>query len=396
MIPHQITPLIGRLLKSFPVLTFTGPRQSGKTTLIRNLLPDRPYVNLESSRERAFAQERPAEFLQRFPNGVIVDEAQHAPQLFSEIQLNVDERLHRNGLRPNADTMGVYVLTGSQNLSLVSTVSQSLAGRTAVVELLPLSIAELRAANLLPKQFAQCLVQGFFPAIHGRKLDAAEWLRSYLITYAERDARQISAIQDLNAFQRFFSLVATRTAQVLNLQSLGADAGVSDKTAKAWLGILETCYLIHYLQPHSNNFGKRLVKAPKLFVTDVGLACALMGIRTHEQAQHHPLRGALFETLVVNDMLKTRWNLGLAEKLYYWRDHIGTEVDVIIERGTSLAGVEIKSGPSTSSDSYRNLNLWEKYAHAAGGPSSIHKGVVYGGDERFTMHNTDTLPWRML
>jgi uncharacterized protein len=386
MIPRLAAHRLARLLRGFPVVTVTGPRQSGKTTLVRGLLADRPYVNLESSRQREFAQSSPLEFLGQFPDGAVIDEVQNAPALFSEIQALVDEK----------QRMGMFVLTGSQNLSLMRGISQSMAGRTALVELLPLSIAELRAAGLLPSRYAQLLVQGFFPAVYARELKAADWLGAYLATYAERDARQLSAIQDLNAFQRFLALVAARTAQLLNMQSLASDAGISDKTAKAWLTILETCYLIHFLRPHHANFGKRLVKTPKVYMTDVGLVCALLGIQTAEQAHNHPLRGALFETMVVNDLLKTRWNAGEREPMHFWRDNVGTEVDVLMERGSQTAAVEIKSGIAVTADAYKNLEKLHHYAQRTGASPPQFRGLVYGGDDRFTRQETDTLPWHML
>ena len=383
MIPRQAAPRILRLLQGFPVVTVTGPRQSGKTTLVRTLLPDKPYVSLEAPAQREFARQRPDEFLRQFPAGAVIDEAQHAPELFSQMQGVVDASAQ----------MGLFVLTGSQNLSLMSRVTQSLAGRTALVELLPLSIAELRDARLLDQRYASHLVKGFFPAVYSRPLEPHEWLQGYLVTYAERDARQLASIQDLSAFQRFLKLTAARTGQILNMQSLASDAGVADKTVKHWLSILETCYLIHYVRPHFANFGKRLVKAPKLYMTDVGLACALMGIRTEEQAQTHPLRGALFETLVVNEFLKTRCNLGLREPLYFWRDNIGTEVDLIVERGNEIAAVEIKSGISVASDAFGNLKKWQKYATERGSFSAIYPGLVYGGETRFTRDGVDVMPW---
>ena len=222
MIARHAAPRIQRLLRGFPVVTLTGPRQSGKTTLVRELLPHKPYVSLESPAQREFARSRPNEFLQQFPDGAVIDEAQNAPELFSEMQGVVD----------TSGQMGLFVLTGSQNLSLLSGVTQSLAGRTALVELLPLSIAELRQAGIVEKNYANQLVKGFFPAIYSRALDPYEWLQSYLVTYAERDARQLAAIQDLSAFQRFLKLVAARTGQLLNMQSLASDAGISDKTVK--------------------------------------------------------------------------------------------------------------------------------------------------------------------
>jgi hypothetical protein len=255
----------------------------------------------ESPAQRGFARSRPAEFLRQFADGAVIDEAQHAPELFSEMQGVVDA----------SGRMGLFVLTGSQNLALLLRVTQSLAGRTALVELLPLSIAELRAAGRLDRDYASHLVKGFFPAIYSRDLAPRDWLQGYLVTYAERDARQLAAIQDLGAFQRFLKLSAARTGQLLNMQSLGSDAGVSDKTVKHWLSILQTCYLIRFVRPHVANFGKRLVKMPKLYLTDVGLAAALMGITEPGQVQAHPLRGALFETMVVNELLKARANRGL-------------------------------------------------------------------------------------
>ncbi len=383
MIPRTAAARLQRLLQGFPVVTVTGPRQSGKTTLVRALLPQRPYVSLEAPAAREFARQRPAEFLRQFPDGAVIDEAQHAPELFSEMQGVVDD----------AARMGLFVLTGSQNLSLLSRITQSLAGRTALVELLPLSISELRAAGQLEAGYAAHLVKGFFPAIYARDLAPHEWLHAYLVTYAERDARQLAAIQDLSAFQRFLKLVAARTGQLLNMQALGSDAGVADKTVKHWLSILETCYLIHYVRPHSAHFGKRLIKMPKIYMTDVGLAAALIGIQDETQVMSHPLRGALFETLVVNELLKARCNAGLREPLYFWRDNIGTEVDVVLERGRDIAAIEIKSGPTVASDAFGALNKWRKYATERGNFAAIHPALVYGGDARFTREGVDVMPW---
>jgi uncharacterized protein len=386
MIPRHAAPRILRLLLGFPVLTITGPRQSGKTTLVRQLLAHKPYVSLEAPAQREFARTQPAEFLRQFPEGAVIDEAQNAPELFSEMQGVVDA----------SGRMGQFVLTGSHNLSLLSGVTQSLAGRTALVELLPLSIAELRDAKLLAADYAEHLVKGFYPALYSRTLEPYEWLHAYLITYAERDARQLAAIQDLGAFQRFLKLTAARTGQLLNMQSLASDAGVSDKTAKHWLSILETCYLVHFVRPHFANFGKRLTKSPKIYMTDVGLAAALLGIHNAQQMQNHPLRGALFETMVVNEFLKNRANAGVREPLYFWRDNIGTEVDLILERGTEIAAIEIKSGITVASDAFSNLQKWQKYATERGNFSAIYPGLVYGGDTRFTRAGVDAMPWNGL
>ncbi len=386
MIPRFAASRIAQLMRGFPVITVTGPRQSGKTTLVKSLASNLPYISLEATASREFARTSPADFLRQYPNGAVIDEAQHAPELFSEIQSVVD----------STGRMGQFILTGSQNLSLLSNVAQSLAGRSAVVELLPLSIGELRNANRLAVSYEQQIVQGFFPAIYSRDLDSYDWLQSYLITYAERDARALAAIADLSAFQRFLCLVAARTGQLLNVQNLASDTGVSDKTAKHWLTILEACYLIHYLRPHFSNFGKRMVKQAKIYMTDVGLACTLLGIRTAEQLQTHPLRGALFETMSVNELLKNRWNAGERQPLWFWRDNIGTEVDVIIERGNELAAIEIKSGITVASDAFSNLNKWRKYAKERGNFSAIYPAMVYGGDTAFVRDGVDIKPWHAL
>ncbi len=386
MIPRHVTSRLLRLLQGFPVVTVTGPRQSGKTTLVRGLLVDKPYVSLEAPAAREFARTRPEEFLKQYPQGAIIDEAQNAPELFSQMQGVVDA----------SGKMGQFVLTGSQNLSLISNVTQSLAGRTALVELLPLSIAELRDAHLLHDDYAEHLLKGFYPALYARPVDPFEWLNAYLVTYAERDARQLAAIENLGAFQRFLKLTAARTGQLLNMQSLANDAGISDKTVKHWLSILETCYLVHFVRPHFANFGKRLTKSPKLYMTDVGLAGALLGISTAGQMQNHPLRGALFETMVVNEFLKNRANTGVREPLYFWRDNSGTEVDLILERGTEIAAIEIKSGITVASDAFTKLNKWQKYATDSASFSAIYPGLVYGGDTRFVRSGADVLPWAML
>lgn len=386
MIPRHAGARLLRLLQGFPVVTVTGPRQSGKTTLVRQLLANKPYVSLEAPAQREFARTQPAEFLLQFPKGAVIDEAQNAPELFSQMQGVVDA----------SGVMGQFVLTGSHNLSLLASVTQSLAGRTALVELLPLSVAELRDAGLLEVDYASQLVKGFYPALYSRPLETYEWLQAYLVTYAERDARQLAAIQDLGAFQRFLKLTAARTGQLLNMQSLASDAGVSDKTAKNWLSILETCYLIHYVRPHFANFGKRLTKSPKLYMTDVGLAAALIGIQNTTQMQNHPLRGALFETMVVNEFLKTRCNTGQRDPLYFWRDNIGTEVDLILERGTEIAAVEIKSGITVASDAFGKLKKWQTYAGERGNFSAIYPGLVYGGEARFTREGVDVMPWNAL
>ncbi len=379
MIPRQAAFTLHRLLAGFPVVTVTGPRQSGKTTLVRAELESRAYLSLESPGEREFAQSSPRDFLRRFPDGAVIDEAQRAPALLSELQSVVD----------SDGRMGLFVLTGSHNLSLPAGVSQSLAGRNGILELLPLSLAELRPEKLAPRQMEECLLKGFYPALYARAVTAYDWLQSYIVTYAERDARQLSAIQDLNAFQRFLRLTAARTGQLLNMAGLANDSGVSERTTRHWLSILETCYLIHFVRPHVQNFGKRLIKMPKLYFHDVGLAASLLGIQTIEQMFTHPLKGALFETMVVNEFLKARRNAGRRDQLYFWRDNIGTEVDLVLEQGQALAGIEIKAGSRVAGDAFGSLRKWQRYA----GALETHLGVVYGGDEEFQREGVSILPW---
>ena len=382
MIPRQAAATLHRLLAGFPVVTVTGPRQSGKTTLVRAVISNKPYLSLESPAEREFAQSAPHDFLKRFPDGAVIDEAQRAPALLSELQSVID----------TDGRMGLFVLTGSHNLSLLAGVAQSLAGRNGILELLPLSLAELRPEKLAPRRAEDMLLKGFYPALYARPVSAYDWLQSYIVTYAERDARQLSAIQDLNAFQRFLRLTATRTGQLLNTAGLASDSGVSEYTTRQWLSILETCYLIHYVRPHLNNFGKRLIKMPKLYFHDVGLAASLLGIQTAEQIAAHPLKGALFETMVVNEFLKARRNAGRRDQLYFLRYKIGTEIDLVLEQGQALAGVEIKSGSRVASDATVSLRKWQKYA----GKTQTYLGVVYGGDDAYEREGVSAMPWRHL
>ena len=270
MIPRAAAPLLDEIRSGYPVITLTGPRQSGKTTLARAAFADKPYVSLETPDEREFAASDPRGFLARWKEGAIIDEVQHVPALLSWIQSEVDA----------AGTMGRYILTGSQNFSLMAHIAQSLAGRSALVQLLPLSIAELNAAGQLPPDTDSMLLRGGYPALYARALNPARWLADYTMSYLERDVRQITQVHDLAAFQRFLRLCAGRTGQLLNLANLAQEAGVAQSTARAWLSVLEASYIVHLLPPHHRNLGKRVVKAPKLYFVDAALAASLMGIQT--------------------------------------------------------------------------------------------------------------------
>jgi predicted AAA+ superfamily ATPase len=354
LIPRTAQPLLEEIRRGYPVITLTGPRQSGKTTLARAAFADKPYVSLETPDEREFAQRDPRGFLARFPEGAIIDEVQHASDLLSWIQTDVDAH----------GQMGRFVLTGSQNFALMANLSQSLAGRSALVQLLPLSIAELKAAGRLPATLDRMLLTGGYPALYARPLDSARWLADYTLSYLERDVRQITQVHDLSAFQRFVRLAAGRSGQLLNLSSLALDAGIAQSTARAWLSVLEASYIVHLLRPHHRNFGKRLVKMPKLYFIDVALAASLLGIQNDAQLALHPLRGALFETLIVGEYLKARFHAGWPSNLYFWRNNTGLEIDLLLEEGPALRPVEIKSSATVSEDLFANLKKWQTLAQA--------------------------------
>jgi predicted AAA+ superfamily ATPase len=381
MVPRDIEPLADQLARQYPVLTLTGPRQSGKTTLCRALFAGKPYVTLEDPDTRRFAEEDPRGFLRAYEGGAIVDEIQRAPQLPSYLQALVD-----------ADASpGRFVLTGSQQFELMSQVSQSLAGRTAVLRLLPFSLAELARMHPIAR-LPQTLLAGFYPRIHDRKLDPSQALGDYFATYVERDLRQLAAVHDLQRFERFVRLCAGRIGQLVNLTSLGNDAGVSHATARAWLDLLQTSYIVHVLPPWFTNTSKRLVKSPKLYFHDVGLACWLLGLRTAEQVARDPLFGALFENLIVIEALKARFNHGESAQMYFYRDATGNEVDLLLPTGRQFRAVEIKAGATVNPDYFRGLN-----AFAATFPEALEGGnVIYGGDAYQARSNWPVFPWHQL
>lgn len=371
-----------RFARGYPVLTITGPRQSGKTTLARATFPGKRYVSLENPDERLFATQDPKAFLDRFPDGAILDEVQHCPDLLSYLQTRVDREKR----------MGLFVLTGSQNFQLISGITQSLAGRAGLVQLLPFSLAELAAADLVPATLDDFLLKGLYPPLYDRELDPPEWYGNYLMTYLERDVRQIAKVHDLILFQRFVRMCAARTGQLLNLSSLASDCGVSQGTARNWITILQASYVLFLLQPHHENFGKRLVKTPKLYFHDTGLAAALLGIQNTGHMAVHPARPALFETFVVNEFLKARYNAGLASNLYFWRNNIGNEVDIVAESGSLLQPVEVKSGKTLAEDAFDGLRRWLKFA----GKKSGRPLLVYGGEESFERSGIAVQSWLSL
>ena len=384
MIERDLAPRLLRAARQFPSITLTGPRQSGKTTLCTSLFLQHPYATLEAPDVRAFATEDPRGFLGQFPEGAVIDEVQRVPDLLAYLQVFIDA-----DPRP-----GRWILTGSQNLSLLESVSQSLAGRTAVHHLLPLSRGEIVRFSRHPRSLEAALLTGSFPRIFDRGLDPAEWLSSYVATYIERDVRTVSNVGDLAAFQRFVELCAGRSAQLLNHSSLAGDCGVSQPTVKAWLGILEATFLVFRLPAFHSNLRKRLVKMPKLHFHDTGLVCWLLGIRTPEQLRAHPLRGAIFETWVVSEVAKYRTNQGETGGLSFYRDRNGAEADLIVERPSRVTLVEAKSAETPSLSWLQEARRVQRHLTTTSRPCSVV--VAYGGDQ--PQHRTagSLIPWSKL
>jgi hypothetical protein len=380
MINRNAEKTIRRLLSGFPIVTLTGPRQSGKTTLAKAIFRDRPYVSLEDPDIRIFAQDDPRSFLARFPDGAVLDEIQRCPDLLSYLQAIVD----------NDGRMGLFILTGSQQFGLMSGITQSLAGRTGFVELLPFSIPELSSVGKCPPDVDTMLLTGGYPPLYDRTITPASWFAAYTGAYIERDVRQLLRIQELETFHRFVRLCAGRTGQLLDLSKLGTESGITHNTAKSWISVLEASYLVHLLRPHYKNFNKRLVKMPKLYFHDTGLACWLLGIRTVEQLETHPLRGSIFETFVISELIKSRLNRGERPDLYFWRDSNGIEVDVIAEQGIELKPIEIKSGRNVTREAFAGLDKWRALA----GDAAMAAALVYGGDESYRHKEVAVTSWR--
>lgn len=380
MIARKALTTILELAKGYPFIALTGPRQAGKTTLSRMAFPDKPYVSLEDPDTREFAASDPRRFLARYPDGAILDEAQRSPELFSYLQTRADID----------GRMGLYILTGSQQFGLLSGITQSLSGRVGMVQLLPFSSGELQEAGKLPETLDAILYKGSYPPLYDRKLIPAQWYAGYVTTYLERDIRQLVNIRDLAVFQRFIRLCAGRTGQLLNLSSLANDCGITHNTVKAWISILEASYIIFLLPPHHRNFNKRLVKTPKLYFYDTGLAAWLLGVQSADQLAIHPQRGALFETWVMGELLKGRYNRSLPSNLFFWRDNTGNEVDIIVDQGLKLIPIEIKSGQTINADYFYSLRKWLSWAGDEAGNSYL----IYGGEESQERRDGDVVPWR--
>lgn len=380
MIKRHLEVKLRQWAKQYSVITVTGPRQSGKTTLCRAVFNEKPYVSLEDLDNREFARVDPRGFLAGYPQGAVIDEVQYVPDLISYIQTLVDEK----------QQSGMFILTGSRQFEMMETVSQSLAGRTAVARLLPFSLGELYG-NAADLSLDNLLYTGFYPRIHDQHLNPTEALSFYVSTYLERDVRQIVSVTDLSRFETFLRLCAGRTGQLLNMQSIGNQCGITHNTVKSWLTVLQASGIIKLLQPWHANIGKRLVKSPKLYFLDTGLACFLLGIHKTEHLQGHPLRGTLFETFIVSEAYKQQNHAGMPEQLWFYRDSNGNEVDLLTGTELALKAYEIKSAMTVSSDFFKGLAVLERNLGALGS-----KSILYAGDKQMTRQSTHITPWQKI
>lgn len=375
MIKRDAEKKLKRLAEEFPAVSVIGPRQSGKTTLVRSVFPDKPYVLLEDPDTRAFAKEDPRSFLAQYEQtGAIMDEVQRVPELFSYLQ----------GVLDKHNRPGQFILTGSENFLLMESISQSLAGRVGIIRLLPLSMRELSREGIVTKPYEEYLYRGFFPRLYSSTtIEPADFYSSYIQTYLERDLHQLKQVQNLSAFQTFMKMCAFRNGQIVNYSSLAQDCGITHNTAKEWLSLLETSCIIVLIRPHHKNFNKRLIKMPKLYFTDPGLAVHLAGIPGSDNLRYHSLKGGLFESLVITEFLKYRFNQGKESNLYFWRDQHGHEIDCLIEyRGKDLIPVEIKSGRTVNNDYFKEIAYWNTLS----GNVPERSFVVYGGEQ--SQHRT--------
>ena len=380
MIPRLAEKTLRRYAKGFPVICITGPRQSGKTTLAKMAFPKKRYLSLEDPDMALLARSDPRGFLEMWPEGLILDEAQYVPELFIYIKTTVDK-----DPKP-----GKYIVTGSQQFNLMEKVTESLAGRAAFLTLLPFSAAELESAGRCEDDSYGLMLNGLYPPLYDRDISARDFYSAYIASYVERDLRQLVNVKDLSTFQSFIKFCAARTGGILNLSSLAADCGITHNTAKAWISVLEISGIIFLLRPYYKNFGKRLIKAPKLYFTDPGLACSLLGIKTREQLFLSPLRGSLFEGFIISELMKNRLNRGETPEIWFWRDNAGTEIDCLIGDGETLLALEIKSGKTFDEAMTRGLESWKKIYDA----HTDKLILVYTGPQKASFRGIVIVPWK--
>ncbi len=379
MIERLAKDKILQLSSQFKSVAIMGPRQSGKTTLSKMCFPEKPYVSLENPDNRNFALSDPVGFLNNYPDGAIFDEIQRAPQILSYLQQILDE----------GNQKGKFILTGSNNLLMLEQITQTLAGRVAYIDLLPYSLVEVNRANNWAVTVDDLIFNGGYPPIQSEKIPPGNWFPAYIRTYVERDVRQIRNIENLLIFEKLLSLCAGRVGQMLNYSNLANETGMDVKTVQAWIGVLQASYIIYLLPPYYRNFNKRIVKSPKLYFYDTGLASHLLQIQNTEMLAIHPYRGALFENFIINEMLKNRFNQGKKPNLFYWQDSTGNKIDIIVDNGVELKPYEIKSGQTKSRAFFKNLVYWEKLTGQGNG------AVIYGGDDnQISNEGHSFLGWR--
>ncbi|MEA2098113.1 MAG: ATP-binding protein [Patescibacteria group bacterium] len=384
MIKRNITKKILAYYKQYPIISLIGPRQSGKTTLVKKIFPKKPYVNLEDLENREFALNDPKGFLSQYENGAIIDEAQRVPEIISYLQVVVDEK-KKNGL---------FVLTGSQNFLLMESIGQSLAGRTAIFKLLPFSSSELFSEKVKfnKTKIDDLLFKGFYPKLFDKKVDTVGYYTNYIQTYVERDVRLIKNISNLSIFKKFLNLCAARTGQLLNISSLAEDCGINQKTAQSWLSVLEASFIIYLLRPHYKNYNKRVIKMPKIYFYDTGLLCSLLGLTDKKQLKNHYLKGSIFESFVISEFIKYKYNQGAEPNVYFWRDKIGNEIDLLIETPNKIIPIEIKSGQTINSNYFKGLKYYNNLSQGSGKNSY----VVYGGNLKQSRSEANVLSWEYL
>ncbi len=379
LINRDLTEKIKQLAKQFPVVNITGPRQSGKTTLAKHCFPDYHYANLEMPDTRALVEDDPRAFLNSHKQGLIIDEAQYVPELFSYLQGFVDE----------SRELGRYILTGSQNFLLLHKITQSLAGRVAILNLMPLSIAELKKSGLEPASYDDFLFEGGYPAIYDKHIQPPDFFPSYIQSYLERYVRSIVNVSNLSTFRKFLGIMAGRTGQLLNATAISNEIGMDQKTVKNWISVLEAGYIIFFARPFHKNYNKRLVKSPKLYFYDTGLVCSLLGLKNRDDIQTHFMKGALFENYVFSEIAKYYFNRGVRPELYFWRNNTGNKVDCVLEEGREQRIIEIKSGTTLNMDFFKGLEYYRKLSHLP----ADNFYLIYGGTERQQLSKGNVLPW---